>query len=123
MADDRVVSEIVNTFFLITCQHRDQLNADSLIALCACASLASIRRPCDDDVTADSDEAAFIAVRTPFPQMGKHRLSLCCNGFEQFLCHACQCVNELCASQSDVVALCSLWFAHLLRTCRWPVDT
>ena len=61
-------------------------------------------------------------VRTPFPQMGKHRLFLCCNGFEQFLRHACQCVNELCASQSAVVALCSLWFSHLLRTCRWPVD-
>jgi len=33
MADDRVVSEIVTQFFLNTCELRQQLNVDSMLAM------------------------------------------------------------------------------------------
>ena len=46
MADDRVVREIVNDFFLITCQLREQLNEHSVHGLCICAMRVS---QCDDD--------------------------------------------------------------------------
>ena len=57
MADDRLVGKVITKFFFSTCRLRQHLNEDAVEAMSACAQLATIQCP-------HNDEADYIPLTT-----------------------------------------------------------